>query len=343
MMMISSRLHAGARAVLALLALAACAAVPAAAAAPSPPAVAFALSPAEGGSSIRLNATAGRVLHGALLVRNLSGHGVMVILQRADIQNASNGNANYVTTRVAAAGRWLRLSAGRVHLAAHASRQVTYTISVPTGAVGGSHYAGIVAINAADLVTPAARSKSKGRAFTFFRISRQALPLTVRLPGRLSRGLSLRSASVNVQPIGAGLVLGLLPGGNELTQDAPVNLRVLRGARAIFTYASTLGQLFPGSPLDFRIPWHGTPTPGAYHLIGTIRPKGSAVIYINQTIQFTPRGAAQLKRVTPPGAQPPAAGMPGWVWIVLALGAMLLIGLSLAVWKLSRRSRPAVA
>ena len=149
---------------------------------------------------------------------------------------------------------------------------------------------------------------------------------------------------MSVQPIGAGLVLGLLPGGNELTQDAQVNVRVLRGARTIFTYAGTLGQLFPGSALNFRIPWHGTPTPGAYHLIGTIRPEGSRPIYINRTIQFTSHGAAQLQRVTPPAAQPPAApGMPGWVWIVLACAAALLLGLSLAVWKLRRRSPPAVA
>ena len=64
MMILSSRLRAGAMAVPALLALAAFAAAPAAAAAPSPPAVAFALSPAGGGSSILLHATPGRVLHG---------------------------------------------------------------------------------------------------------------------------------------------------------------------------------------------------------------------------------------------------------------------------------------
>jgi hypothetical protein len=343
MMMISSRLHAAAMAPLALLALAAFAAAPAAAAAPAQPAVAFALSPAAAGSSIRLNGSPGRVLHGAVLVRNLSDDAVTVILERADIQNASNGNANYVTTPVAATGRWLRLGAARVRLAAHASQQVTYTISIPADAAGGSHYAGIVAINAADLITPAVRGKSKGRAFTIYRVSRQALPLTVRLPGQLSRGLALRSAGVSAEPIGAGLVLGLLPEGNELTEDATLNLRVLRGERTIFTYASTLGQLFPGSAVNFRIPWHGTPTAGAYHLIGTIRPAGSAVIHINRTIQFTPRGAAQLNRVTPPTAQQRTAGVPGWVEIVLALGAMLLIGLSLAVWKLSRRARPAVA
>jgi hypothetical protein len=348
-MTINSRLHAGARAMPAVLALAAFAAAPAAAAAPGAPAapspqtVAFALSPVGGGSSIRMRSAAGRLLRGAVLIRNLSTHEVTVILQRADIQNASNGNADYVTTRLAATGRWLRLSAARVHLAPLTTLRVTYTVTIPADAVGGSHYAGIVAINAADLATPAVRGRSHGRTFTFFRINRQALPLTVRLPGHLSRGLSLRSASVSVQPIGAELLLGLRPVGDELTQDAPVKLRILRGARTIFTYASALGQLFPGSSLNFRIPWHGIPTPGAYHLIGTIRPAGAPVIYINRTIEFTSHGAARLKRVTPPAAQRPAAGMPGWVWVVLAFAAAMLLGLSVAVWKLSRRSRPAMA
>jgi hypothetical protein len=340
MMMISSRLRAGAVALPALLALAAFAAAPGRAAAPAPVAGAFALTPTGSGGSIRLHATAGRVLHAAVIVRNLSGHAVTVILQRADIQNNSNGNANYVTAPASGTGLWLRLSAGRLRLLPHASRRVAYTVSIPAGATSGSHYAGIVAINAADLVAPAVRGKSKGgRAFTFYRISRQAVPLTVRLPGPLSRSLSLRSASVIVQPIGAGLVLGLLPGGNELTEGAQVNLRVLRGARTIFTYASTLGQLFPGGTLNFRIPWHATPTPGAYHVIGTIRPTDAATIHINQTVQFTDANATQLKHQAPPAAQPRPNTMPLWVWGALSAAALLLLTLSTAVWKLARQAR----
>ncbi len=342
-MMINSCLHGGAKAVWAGLALAALAAAPASATISSPSPVAFVLSPVGATSSITLHGTSGSVLTGAVRVHNLSGHRITVILQRADITNASNGNADYVTARLHRTGRWLRLGSRRVHLAAYATSQIAFTVRIPVRAGRGSHYAGIVAINAADLVTRHRRHKSKGPAFTFHLISRQAVPLTIHLPGRLWPGLSLRSAKIIAEPIGAGLVLGLLPRGTELTQSAPIKLRVMRGRRTIFKYASTLGQLFPGSGLNYRIPWPGRPTPGTYHLIGQIRPNGSAVININRTIGFSSAKANRLKLETPPVAGAPSSSMPGWIWIVLGGGAALLIGLSFAVYQLARRPRRALA
>jgi len=335
--MISAGLHAGAKALPAALALAAFAAAPAGAAASSPPPVGFALSAVGTTSSISLHGAPGRVLHGAVLVRNVSRHPITVILQCADIRNASNGNADYVTTRLSATGRWLHLTAGRVRLAPHASRRVRFTVSVPRAAAGGSHYGGIVAINAADFSPVAARGKAKGRKFIFYRISRQALPVTIHLPGRLSRSLALRSLTLVVAPIGAGLVLGLQPGGSELTEQAQVNLRVLRGKRRIFTYASTLGQLFPGGILNYRIGWPGLPRQGTYRVLGTIRPQGSATIHISKTITFSDALATRLARDTPPADQPAAAGTPGWMLIALGVAAVLLIALPTAVWKLARR------
>ncbi len=191
--MTSPRVRDGAMAVLATLALAATAASPASAATlPSPRPVAFALSPVATAGALRLRGTRGQVLHGAVLVRNVSRHPVTVILQAADIQNASNGNADYITAPLSVTGRWLHLTTRRVRLAPHTGRQVGFTVSVPAGAGGASHYAGIVAINAADLAVTAARGTAKGRTFTFHRIDRQALPVTIRLPGRLSRTLALR-------------------------------------------------------------------------------------------------------------------------------------------------------
>jgi hypothetical protein len=340
--MITPRLHAGARALPAALALAALAAAPASAGASSLPPVAFILSPVGTTSSVSLHGSLGHALAGAVLVRNMSRRPIAVILQRADIRNASNGNADYVTTRLSGAGLWLHLSAQRVRLAAHASRRVAYTVSIPSTTTGGSHYAGIVAINAADF-SASARGKGKGGEFTFKRISREAVPLTIHLRGRLWRGLSLRWVKLIAEPIGAGLVLGLRPSGTELTQGARMHLRVLRGARRIFTYNSTIGQMFPGDGLSYRISWPGRPTPGSYRLLGTIRPRGLPVIKVDRTFGFSTHSANHLKSMTPSATQAPTTRTPGWVWVALGCGVALLTALLVAVLKLAGRPHGSVA
>ena len=194
-------------------------------------------------------------------------------------------------------------------------------------------------------MTAAARDrkrKSKGTSFKISRVSRQALPITLRLPGPLTRKLTLRSVKIKVDPVGAGLILGLRPGGTILTQSAAVKLRVSRGPRTIFRHSSTLGQLFPNDSFDFRIPWTGRPTEGAYLVRGVIRPKGSAPVYINQSVTFTAAKVKELKRETPPVAQDApaeAAGLPMWIWLALAGAGALLLALSFAVWRLARRGR----
>jgi hypothetical protein len=338
--MITSRFLAGAVAVLATLALAASAAAPASAAAASPSAPAFALSALGSSGSLHLRGTPGQALHGTVLVRNLTRHPVTVLLHPADIQNASNGNADFVTTPLTRTGLWLTLTSQTVRLAPGARTRVGFTARIPAGARGASHYAGIVAIDASDLATVAAHKTAKGKSFTFFQINRQALPITIRLPGPLTRSLAVRSAKLTVAPVGAGLTLSLLPGGSELIQNAAINVRVLRGARTIFRHSSTLGQLFPGASLDYRIPWPGKPTPGSYQVTGVIRPQGAAAVTVNQTVDYSPAKAALLKHETPPTPGPPAPSTPGWVWAALAAAAALLVTLSIAVWKLARR-RPA--
>jgi hypothetical protein len=259
------------------------------------------------------------------------GHGQ---LEPADIRAASNGNADYATTRLARTGRWLHLAATSVRLKPHATRRVAYTVRVPATA----HYAGIVAVDAVELAAAAGRPR-KDRSFTFNRVNRQALPLTVRLAGPRARSLSLRALGIKVEPAGAGLVLGLLPGGSELIANAAVKLRVLRGSHTILTHASTLGQLFPGARLNFRIPWAGRPTKGAYRVKGVIRPERAAPIFIDQTIQFTPAKASQLDRETTPGSR--RSGTPEtplWMWFALGGAGALVLFVLLLLWKLRRRS-----
>jgi len=338
------RPHAGAVVPLALLALAAFAAAPAPAAAPSAPkAATFALTAVSQSGALRLHGAPGRTVRGAVLVRNVSRKRIAVRLQPAEIRNATNGNADYVTTRPSGAGRWVKLAATTVRLAPKASRRIAFSVRIPAQARGASHYAGIVALDAADLAAAARDKKRKAKTFTISRISRQALPITIRLPGPLARSLALRTVKLVAQPAGAGLVLGLRPGGNVLIQSAPIRLRVSRGARTILRHASTLGQLFPRSSLDFRIPWAGRPSEGSYRVRGVIRPKGAAPVYIDRTVTFTAAKVTELKHETPPPAQSEAPGLPMWVWVALAGAAVLLIALSLAFWRFARRVGGAAA
>jgi len=300
---------------------------------------------APGGGAQLLRGKPGRVLHGAVIVRNVSRHRITVRLQPADIRNATNGNADYITTRPSQAGRWVHLSTRAVRLAAKSSRRIAYAVRIPKSARGASHYAGIVAVDASELATAnSPRRRAKGAGFAISRINRQALPLTVRLPGRLTRRLTLRSVKLDVKPSGASLVLGLLPRGSVLMQDASVKLRVSRGKRTILRDISALGQLIPHSRLDYRIAWNGRPTEGSYRVKGVIRPKAAQPIYIDRTIRFTPAKVKELQRETPPVAEAAAATetTPPWVWLALAGGAGLLIALLLVIWKLARR-RPAPA
>jgi hypothetical protein len=331
---------------MASLALAAFAAAPAAAAPGSavPKAATFAISAVGQSGALRLRSVPGHTVRGAVRVRNVSRRPIVLRLQPADIANATNGNADYITTRRSAAGRWVHLSATTVHLAPKASRKVGFSVTIPAGTRGASHYAGIVAVDAADVTAAdrAAQRKRKGTSFTISRITRQAMPITLRLPGPITRKLTLRSVTIKVDPTGASLVLGLRPGGTILTQSAPVKLRVSRGGRTVLRHSSTLGQLFPNDSFDFRIPWNGRPTQGDYLVRGVIRPKGAAPVYINQSITFTAAKVKELKRETPPVAQvaaPKDAGLPMWVWLALTGGAALLLSLSLAVWRLARRGR----
>ena len=290
---------------------------------------------------MRLRGAPGRTLRRSVLVRNVSSRRITVRLQPADIRNATNGNADYVTTRLSSTGRWVKLAATSVQLAPKASRMIAFSVRIPALARGASHYAGIVALDAADLAIAARDKTRKAKTFRISRISRQALPITIRLPGPLARSLALRTVKIVVQPAGAGLVLGLRPGGNVLIQSAPIRVRVSRGTRTIFAHTSTLGRLFPHDNLNFRIPWRGRPSKGAYRVRGVIRPKGAAPVYIDRTVNFTPANATELKRETLPVAQAPAPGLPMWVWLALTSAAALLVTLSMALWRLARRVRRA--
>ncbi len=185
-----TRIQAGVAALLTALALAATAAAPALAApAHAASAPTFVLSGGVGGGGMLLHGHPGQTLYGSVEVHNLTARRIEVILQAADIRTAGNGNAAYSTVKLSLAGRWLKLASGRVDLGPYGSDRVTFSVAVPPGTSGASHFAGIVGSNAAE-VAAAARRKghaAKSPAYAISRVSRQAVPITVRTPGPLTR------------------------------------------------------------------------------------------------------------------------------------------------------------
>ena len=340
----TTRRRRGAVALLAGLACTALAVPPAAAAPTKGAQASYAITAVGKTGALLLRGTPGEVERGAVLVRNTSRRRVTVQLRAADIGNASNGNADYRTSRVTGAGRWLRLATRTVHLAPRASRRVSFTVRIPRSAAAGSHYAGIVGTDARE-VAVAARKPAKGKRFAFNRVTRQALPVTVRLPGRLWRELDVRSVRIDTAPAGAGLMLRLRPGGSSLTAGAPVELRVSRGDQVVLRHAAALGQLFPGSDLDYRIAWPGEPTAGDYRVVGVIRPEGAKAVRIDTTVRFTAaRAKAHLAgRAIPPVAAAPAADLPDWLLAaVIAAGALFAL-MAFALWRARRRDPDARA
>jgi hypothetical protein len=69
---------------------------------------------------------------------------------------------------------------------------------------------------------------------------------------------------------------------------------------------------------------------------------GMAVLVAFAVVPFAAQ-AADTNATDTLSAQPATSSMPGWVWVVLAAGAGVLITLSVAVWKLARRPARAVA
>lgn len=199
-----------------------------------------------------------------------------------------------------------------------------------------------MAVDVADLAPSAPGAAVSGRrTITIRRVSRLAQPVTIRLPGKLTRALALGRADIDDRSTGPALDLKLRPTGNVLIEDADLRLRVLRQARTVFTHAQTLGQLFPGSPVALRIPWDGKLQPGPYRVLGIVRPAGAPVVRIDTVVALRP--ATPLPTTTPGAVEEPVPGsaveLPAWLRAALGGVALTLLVLAVAVAALWRRSR----
>jgi hypothetical protein len=324
------------------LALAAAAAAPAAATADSPAPGGFNITSPDKSGAVLLNGTTGATLSGRLEAFNTSRRPKVLRLQAADLNTASSGGLSYGTTHPRRAGAWVRLNASEVRIPARSSVNVAFTVAVPRGVRGGSHYAGIVATDArrASAQTASVEVGKGRRSVQVGRIVRVAVPVTVRLPGPRTRNVAYTGASLNTDATRPALALALENTGTALIDGARISFHIERDGKRLMKHTSTMAVLMPDSGVRYSVPWTAGTEQGDYRLVGTVTPRGARRVNINEVLTVSAKQADKLaaQTRTPEAAVAPKS-TPMALWAALGAAALLVAAMGVAMWRMLRRMK----
>lgn len=216
-----------------LCATALAASAPAAAAPQKSSDVGFFVAPV-GTPSLRFVAQPGEQTSGRVRIENLSGSPRTIRLTTSDLVTADTGGASFPAEAPKAVGTWLELDRAKVHLSPGAHAIVGFRAVLPSTAEPGEHYAGIVAVDAADAA--AAERPAQGEGVEIRHLARLALPVRLTVPGPLTRRLALTDMQFTVDASGSSLRVELQNAGNQSpvtpSRDPRSSVRLLRGRAA---------------------------------------------------------------------------------------------------------------
>jgi hypothetical protein len=305
---------------------------------------AVALQPAGGKHRLAYTAAPGDVVHGAVRLKNAGRQARDIKLTAVDVGTAAFGGAVYGDATGKRTGRWVTLEAGTVRVGARSTKTVHFSVQVPRGTSKGVHYAGITAVDVAQLRAASTRRKRAGKRIVFHRITRFALPLKVRVPGAVSPRLTFRGAEVDVDAAGANILMKLENTGRTLLRSTDVKLRLAQGDRTLVDVHQPLREFVPGTAAKFPITLPGIPSEGDYRVVGTIRPEGAPAIAVDETVHIDGKSVKKAERSVVARTAPPADGGMGIV-LYLAIGglAVVAIGFGVAFARMRRRLNAATA
>ena len=302
----------------------------------------FELSPTTKDSYPRFVARPGQTVRGAVRLHSRSAKRQTVRLQALDLVTAHTGGIEFASGRPHATGAWLKLQRHDVALPPRATRVIRFTARVPSGAAPGQHYAGIVAIDRAQLRRANAPASKAGVVLRA--VTRIALPVRFRLPGAAGRGVAARRLAFAADATGSRLDLDLRSTGRLLIRETKVDLHVAElGGRKLFRHRATLSEFVPKTTIRYPIAWRGTPKPGVYRLTGTVKPKNGAVVHVDKTVRFGKPEAKKVQQMeaVAPSDRADAGGPP--LMLIIALGAALLLAIVACAAYLRLRRRLASA
>lgn len=314
------------------------ASAPASAATQKTAEVGFLIAPV-GQPSLRFSAQPGETITGRVRIENLADRSRTIRLTAADLVTADTGGASFPTAAPKAVGTWLTLDREQVRLAARGGTIVGFSARVPASATPGEHYAGIVAVDAAD----AAATKKPGKArdgVEIRHLARLALPVRLTLPGPIAARLALTEMHFSVDASGSSLRIGLRNAGNRIVRKTNIELKVSQGDRKLLTVSDEVRDFITDSSISYPVAWRGQLRPGSYRVTGVIRPQGAPPINVDQTVDFTSKLAQTLEQKTGTPAAP-SDDQPFWIWALLAIVLTAGGAITTAYVRLRRRLRTA--
>jgi hypothetical protein len=276
------------------------------------------------------DATPGATRHGTLLLTNLGGNPKTILLKPVDVSTASTGGLEYGLGSARREGRWLTLSASHVRLAG--SARIPFTVRVPAGARPGDHFLAIAAVDQRALERHA---RTQGR-IRLHLVSRLAMTVQVRLPGRTTRALKVGAVSIAVAPSGASVAVRVSATGNTLIPATTGELSVSQDGRTLFRQTIGLAPFVPKTSITYHAPWEGIPVEGSYRVRGELRPAGAATVRFDRTVSFGHNAISKFRRQTGRPAVSHSS-LPVTVIVVLVVALAAALGFAVAYARLRRR------
>jgi len=271
----------------------------------------------------------GELMRGELLVRNTGPKPKRIELAGTDAVTAGGGGYAFSSFSPCQAGSWLRLARRSVTLRPRGAAVVPFTIAVPRDASPGEHFAGITAVDAAEVAAVSAR-RAVLRHTGAVILTRAGIAVQVDLPGAPVYRLAFRGVRLAVSPSGARLALQIANTGNQLVPSTHVHLVVSRGARTVFRSETQLGVFLTDGGLDYEIPWQGTVADGLYHITGWLAPSRGARVPLVQTLRIADRSIHELRRESPV-ATVAASRIPAVLLIALGVAGVMIAGLGYVI------------
>ncbi len=234
------------------------------------------------------------------------------------------------------AGTWITMKQEDYTLASGVRTKIYFTIHVPAHATPGDHLAGVA-------IQPSHTSTSKG-SLSITIINRIVIATVIVVPGPAAVQFAIDSAQIQeLQATHSASITTGLSNTGQLFGKSTVTIRIHNSS---YDKTSTLqlDNILPGDTIPYPFRWPYNIPVGTYAVTVTVRWHSQGVTGTPEstTRTFTDTLAAALKATKQNVEYVPEAnnaGVPLWVWFVMAGILIVVIAAAIVITILVRRQR----